>query len=298
MSIQNQPNGQYLQRLIMLCGLFFLGLFVFTFLAAAAAVKIYGVPCEIYNLFDYIKSHPNEARTINALIFTQVMSQITAMAVPFLVVMQVTYRDQMYSETGLLKVPKFIIILLVLVLFVATLYPQNYLEYFNSLLFERNKEQSGFITAMIKADNSSELLINIAFMALLPALCEEFFFRGGVYLLLKKLTSSVWLPAIVSSLFFAITHDQPSQIIVIFLMGLMLAFVYELTGSLWANILLHFSNNLFFVIADYNKMDSSFDVESTYNIFMFIFSVIIIIGVFWYLHKEKKRTITLQDNSL
>lgn len=294
MSIENAPNGQYLQRLIMLGGLFFLGLFVLTFLAAAAAVKIYGVPCEIYNLFEYIKGHPNEARTINALIFTQVVSQIVSMAIPFLVVMQVTYREQMYEATGLLKVPKTVIILLVLVLFAATLYPQSYIEYFNSFLFEKNQEQTGFITAMIKADNTSELLINIAFMALLPAICEEFFFRGGVYFLLKKLSGRIWFPAIVSSLFFALTHDQPSQIIVIFLMGLMLAFVYELTGSLWANIILHFANNLFFVLADYYMEDSSFSYESALNIGIFIFSLFIIALIFYYLFK--KRTKQLEQN--
>ncbi len=289
MSIQNPPNGQYVQRLIMLCGLFFLGLFVLTFLAAAAAVKIYGIPCEIYNLFEYIKKYPNEARTINALIFTQVMSQIMAMAIPFLVVMQRTYGEQMYSETGLLKIPKIIVILLVMVLFAASLYPQSYLEYFNASLFESNKEQSGFITAMIKADNSSELFINIGFMALLPALCEEFFFRGGVFFLLKKLTGKIWFPAIVSSLFFALTHDQPSQMIVIFLMGLMLAFVYELTGSLWASILLHFANNLFFVLADYYKLESNFDFESLYNILLLICSLAIVSGIFWYLNKNKTK---------
>ncbi len=287
MSIQNPPNGQYLQRLIMLCGLFFMGLFIFTFLAAAAAVKIYAIPCEIYNLFEYIKKHPNEARTINALIFTQVMSQLLAMAIPFLVVMQITYREQMYHETGLLKIPKIIIIILVLVLVVASLYPQSYIEYFNGLLFESNKEQSNFITAMIKADNSNEMLVNIGFMAILPALCEEFFFRGGVFLLLKKLTGKLWFPAIVSSLFFALTHDQPSQMIVIFLMGLMLAFVYELTGSLWMSILLHFANNLYFVLADYYKVGSTFDFASLYNIILVVLSAVIISGIFWYLYKNR-----------
>lgn len=289
MSIQNLPNGQYLQRLIMLCGLFFLGLFILTFLAAAAAVKIYGIPCEIYNLFDYIKKHPNEASTINALIFTQVMSQIMAMAIPFLVVMQITYREQMYHETGLLKMPNMTIIILVLILFAATLYPQGYLEYFNGLLFESNKEQSSFITSMIKADNSNELHINIGFMAFLPAVCEELFFRGGVFFLLKKLTGKLWFPAIVSSLFFALPHDQPSQMIVIFIMGLMLAFVYELTGSLWMSILLHFANNLFFVVADYYKVESNFNFESLYNIVIAIFSSLVVAGIFWYMKKHRPK---------
>lgn len=297
MFLNHKPSsGQYLQRLILLIGLYFFGLLVLTFLAAAAAVKIYNIPCEIYNLFEYIKLHPYEERTINALIFTQVMSQIMAMAMPFLIVMQITYREEMFAKTGLITFPKALVICLILILFAATLYPQQYLELWNGKLFEPNPEQFDFIQAMIKADNSNELIINVLFMALLPAVCEELFFRGGVYFLLRKLTGKIWLPAIASSLFFAFVHQQPSQMIVIFLMGMMLAFLFEFTNSIWANILLHFVNNTFFVVCDYMKWDIPFEAYSAGSILALVISVGIIVAIFYYLYKRKPEPSICEDN--
>ena len=71
---------------------------------------------------------------------------------------------------------------------------------------------------------------------------EEVFFRGLIYNMLKARTGVV--PAIVlSGLCFALVHVAPLAIAPIWIMGMILAYIYERTGSLTITILMHVVNN-------------------------------------------------------
>lgn len=71
---------------------------------------------------------------------------------------------------------------------------------------------------------------------------EEVFFRGFLYTALKK-RWGVPVGIVVSGLAFALVHVGPLAVIVIFPMGMLLAYVYERTNSLWVTILMHMMNN-------------------------------------------------------
>jgi membrane protease YdiL (CAAX protease family) len=76
---------------------------------------------------------------------------------------------------------------------------------------------------------------------------EEVFFRGFVYTGLRK-KYGVKGGIFWSSLFFGLTHGIPWQIPYAFVAGIILAYVYEKTGSLYSPILLHVVNNSLSVI--------------------------------------------------
>jgi membrane protease YdiL (CAAX protease family) len=72
---------------------------------------------------------------------------------------------------------------------------------------------------------------------------EEFFFRGLLYTAFRQRTG-VWGAALLSSLVFAIGHaDALGVVAASFVMGLVIAIVYEYTRSLWAAIAVHAINN-------------------------------------------------------
>ena len=77
---------------------------------------------------------------------------------------------------------------------------------------------------------------------------EEVFFRGFVY---KGLANS-WGPvlgAIVSAALFSAMHLQLTIFVPLFALGLALAWMYQRTGSLWANIAFHATwNGVFFLV--------------------------------------------------
>jgi membrane protease YdiL (CAAX protease family) len=71
---------------------------------------------------------------------------------------------------------------------------------------------------------------------------EEIFFRGFLYNALKRRLN---IPAaiVISGFLFAVMHIGPLAIVIIFPMGMALAYVYERTRSLWVTILMHIMNN-------------------------------------------------------
>jgi len=91
----------------------------------------------------------------------------------------------------------------------------------------------------------------LSFLALIAApVAEETFFRGFVFTGIWKRLGYGW-GAILSALLFALAHVEPEVLIPIFLLGLLLAWLYVRTRSIWACILTHFLYNsiaLLFVI--------------------------------------------------
>ena len=85
-------------------------------------------------------------------------------------------------------------------------------------------------------------------VSLAPAFCEEFLFRGVVYGNLRRF--GVPFAGIVSSLLFALMHENIAQTIYTFAGGIALALCYELSGSIWCGTFLHLFNNLLSCVSE------------------------------------------------
>ena len=73
-------------------------------------------------------------------------------------------------------------------------------------------------------------------------LCEEIVFRGYFYPVLKRF-SGAWPAAICSAIVFGAAHGQLTALLPLFIFGLLLVFIYEKTGSIWAPMAVHFCFN-------------------------------------------------------
>ena len=89
------------------------------------------------------------------------------------------------------------------------------------------------------------LLIFVVQGALLPAMVEEFAFRGVVLQPLRKFGD--WFAIVTSALLFGLMHANMSQVPFAIIAGIALGYVATVTGSLWMSVLVHFLNNLFAV---------------------------------------------------
>ena len=82
-------------------------------------------------------------------------------------------------------------------------------------------------------------------------LAEETFFRGFLFAGISKRWGYSW-GVIVSGALFAVAHFGSGGLVPIFILGMLLAWLYKRTGSLWPCILAHFAYNslalLFMVI--------------------------------------------------
>jgi membrane protease YdiL (CAAX protease family) len=115
----------------------------------------------------------------------------------------------------------------------------GYMQWMESLGAETMQES----VKLLQTTEDPALLWLMALAAVLVApLCEELLFRGYLYPVAKKFTGP-WLAACSSALFFAAAHGNLSALLPLFLFGLLLVWIYEKTGSLWAPIAVHFCFN-------------------------------------------------------
>jgi len=115
----------------------------------------------------------------------------------------------------------------------------GYMQWMESLGAETMQES----VKLLQTTEDPAVLWLMALAAVLVApLCEELLFRGYLYPVAKKFTGP-WLAACSSALFFAAAHGNLSALLPLFLFGLLLVWIYEKTGSLWAPIAVHFCFN-------------------------------------------------------
>jgi membrane protease YdiL (CAAX protease family) len=115
----------------------------------------------------------------------------------------------------------------------------------------QNQEHS--MPAEIWPDGTDEIgkLISASFlMIILAPIAEEILFRGIIYNSMRQ-KHQMWSALLFSSLIFAFVHGQLIHFGEIFIMGLLLAYLYERTKSLVPSIVLHIAVNLLFTISLY-----------------------------------------------
>ena len=99
-----------------------------------------------------------------------------------------------------------------------------------------------------EAEAVATLLMNTrggyAVVCLLAPVAEELVFRGAALrVLLQWQPRHRWLMIGLSALIFALAHLNPAQLLHPFLIGLLLGWMYERTGSVIPGIVYHWANN-------------------------------------------------------
>ena len=89
---------------------------------------------------------------------------------------------------------------------------------------------------------SSPFVTQIICLGFVIPLAEEFMFRGVLYKRYRE-RQNFWYSAIGSSILFSLMHVSMTQMFYTFLLGLMLAYVYEKFGSFCAPLILHILMN-------------------------------------------------------
>lgn len=134
-----------------------------------------------------------------------------------------------------LKFPK-ISVLIMVILFANLLLPVMTFLNAVSLLFEEN-----YVATEMLGLNGLALGRNLMYIALIPALAEEFIFRGIFYHSYRP--AGIWKAALCSGLCFGLVHMNFNQFLYAFVLGTVFALLVEATGSVIASVLAHFVIN-------------------------------------------------------
>jgi hypothetical protein len=213
---------------------------------------------------------PSQVRELNAMkVFQVIAGSLGMFLVPALVFTKSLGLDLKYYIPTKTKVYWPFWVLGVALLFVsnpitAWLYQINqYLSFpasykdFEASLKAMEASAAAITKVMISAQDMPTLLFNIFVVALMPAICEEIFFRGVMQQYLRISTGNSHVAILLSALIFSGFHGQFYGFLPRVMLGALLGYVYNYTANIKVPILIHFINNALAVIMVYVYKDNT-----------------------------------------
>jgi uncharacterized protein len=254
-------------------GIALTSLAVFSFIPLLLAKPLFGL--DALNTSQLFTQTTNP-QVINLLKFMQLMQSLGLFVVPPLLFAWIYTRN--IGKYLLLNFNfKSITALTMIVLMLSALPAINWLGMMNesmqlpaalqgleSWMKNMEKEAEQLTTSFLVMNSVSVLLVNLFIIAFIPAIGEELLFRGALQKIFIEWTKNkhagIWISAIV----FSAMHLQFYGFVPRMLLGAMLGYVFNWTGSLWIPILGHFVNNATAILISYLEQRGkvSSDVET------------------------------------
>jgi membrane protease YdiL (CAAX protease family) len=145
---------------------------------------------------------------------------------------------------------------------------------------------------LLKMDSVSEFLFNIFLIAIIPAIAEEFMFRGAIQRIFSRIFSNPHIAIWFSAFVFSAIHMQFYGFLPRFLLGAGFGYLYYWCGNLWYSILAHFLNNAIAVCQAFylQKNHLPMDTEHTsyFAWYGYVLSFVLTIIVFQLFKKQSK----------
>jgi membrane protease YdiL (CAAX protease family)/uncharacterized membrane protein YhaH (DUF805 family) len=239
----------FLSRLFMLAGIFMLSQAVFSFLGMALCTRLYNLTYgEVVGLISKPQLTPEG-------VYTQRWVQSFYNIGSFLVTAVVFtgfYRKPIANILGLTTALKSRFIPLLFLIVIPAVFVISGLSEFNhqlpgignfANLNQLQETRNALLDVLLHSFHPVDVVLLIFTLAVIPAFCEEVFFRGLLLPFfgdwLKNRHAGVWISAVL----FTVLHFSVTQFLPILFMGVVLGYIYVWTRSIWAPVLVHFLNN-------------------------------------------------------
>ena len=243
----------------------------------------------------------------------QGISSIFMFVVPPIVYYFITRKEHQMRDLGLRKLsPPWWLILIGAILMFISLPVSNLLTEWNEgmklggafqmledMMKTLEQTATDLTERMLNVDTIGGLLLNLVIIALIPAVGEELTFRGVIQqALTRKMNPHIAI--ILSAAIFSFIHFQFYGFLTRMFLGMLLGYMFYITGSLWTSILMHFFNNGSAVLIYYlnNKRIINVDVDhfgATQSVWLIIVSAVVTIGLIawsWIKAQPKKQAET------
>ena len=225
----------------------------------------------------------------NGLRIAQGLSSIFMFVVPPIIYYYITRKTNQVQALGFRKMkrPWLFLIVGLLLMFLALPVTEQ-LTHWNEAMklgpaFSRLEEymkmleesSEAALEKMLNTDTFGGLLLNLLIIALIPAVGEELTFRGVLQQsLTRKMNPHVAI--ILSAAIFSFIHFQFYGFFPRMFLGMLLGYIFYISGSLWPCILMHFVNNGTVVVLYYlnNKGIINVDMENFFGESMSVLLVI------------------------
>ena len=158
---------------------------------------------------------------------------------------------------------------------------------------------SGMLKLLMGEDSLAGLAFSVFALAFLPALGEEWFFRGSLQRILLKWMGNAFKSIIVTGVIFSFLHFEFEGFIPRFLLGIVLGYIFYRTGNIWVSVFLHFLFNATQIVTAYfTKTDISTSDTEPLNPAVWILVIICTIALYLLFRQSTTRLNNTTDESL
>ena len=122
-------------------------------------------------------------------------------------------------------------------------FPADWFQY----LLLQSEESASQMAVFLTSESILEDVFTLIIIAFVPALAEEYLFRGVLQEELKNFLG-IKTSILITATLFGLTHWQGINFLGLVSFGWLLGWIKQTSGSLWFPILAHFTNNVFVLI--------------------------------------------------
>lgn len=159
---------------------------------------------------------------------------------------------------------------------------------------ETSKTYEKITESFMKVGSIQGLMLNILIIAIIPAIGEEFLFRGVLQRIFSNWTRNPHLGIIIAGFIFSAIHVEFYGFFPRWILGMMFGYFLLWSGSIWVPIIAHFINNALAVVTFYfiNKgvlNEKMADIGATSDILPITITSSIFMGIaIYFLYKKRQ----------
>ncbi|MBE8721529.1 CPBP family intramembrane glutamic endopeptidase [Sphingobacterium pedocola] len=144
---------------------------------------------------------------------------------------------------------------------------------------------------IVMVDSVGLLLLNIVVMAVLPAIAEEYFFRGSLQHIFQRVFKNHHVTVWVTAIIFSAIHVQFYGFFPRLILGVFFGYMFVWSRNIWIPIICHFLNNasvtvLAYVYTKQGKTYADLQASESYPIIVYLGSLVLTAVIGWYFYKQ------------
>ncbi len=169
------------------------------------------------------------------------------------------------------------------------------LEAIERWMKEQEESMASLTKKVVMVDSIPLLLLNVVVMAALPAIAEEFYFRGSIMHIIGRMVQNNHLAIWITAIVFSAIHIQFYGFFPRVVLGAFFGYMLIWSQNIWVPVLGHFINNAWITVMAYyyttqGKTYEDLQHYESYSIIVYIGSFIFtgLIGYWFYSQTHKK----------
>ncbi len=255
-------------KLLLLVMMMFVSFVVVIGIGLFVAIPVLGM-----DALDLLRGGEIDINNLQVLRYFQVLSHIGLFIVPSIVfVLVVSYKPVRYLEAH--HRPWLWPLLLSVVIIFTALPMVNFLMQLNGQIsfpealkpleeWMRTTEDAAenLTRRFLEVRSWQEFMFNVLMIAIIPAIGEEFIFRGIIQKLFTQWTRSQHVAVLITAILFSAMHMQFFSFLPRVGLGIVLGYLLVYSGNIWMPVAAHFANNAAALIFYYYYEQGAIAVE-------------------------------------